>query len=112
MGIRQDRIANVIQKEVSEMIEFQVREDGLGFVTVSGVHLSNDYSFCKIYVSFLDQSKGEQAQLEILSKHAKRFRGLLGKKLMIRKIPEIQFEIDQSFKEGRRIDELLNELKK
>ncbi len=110
MGIRQERIANVIQKEVSEMIEFQIRDEKLGFVTVSGVHLSNDYSFCKIYVSFLN--KGDGAQLEILNKYAKKFRGILGKKLQIRKIPEIIFEIDPSFREGQKIDSILEELKK
>ena len=110
MGIRQERIANVIQKEVSEMIEFQIKDEKLGFVTVSGVNMSNDYSFCKIYVSFLNQQEG--TQLEILNKYAKRFRAQLGKKLQIRKIPELQFEIDPSFKEGRRIDTILEELKK
>ena len=92
------------------MIEFQIKDEKLGFVTVSGVHMSNDYSFCKVYVSFLDQ--GEGTQLEILNKYAKKFRGQLGKKLQIRKIPEITFEIDPSFKEGFKIDSILNELKK
>lgn len=110
MGIRQERIANVIQKEVSEMIEFQIKDEKLGFVTVSGVNMSNDYSFCKVYVSFLN--KGEGTQLEILNKYAKRFRAQLGKKLQIRKIPEISFEIDPSFKDGQKIDSILEDLKK
>lgn len=112
MGIRQERIANVIRKEVSEMIEFQIKDEMLGFVTVSGVEMSNDYSICKVFVSFLDKDKDDRSQLEILENYAKKFRGQLGKKLMIRKIPVLEFIIDPSFKSGQRIDSILSDLKK
>ena len=50
--------------------------------------------------------------LEALSKHAKYFRMELGKRIMIRKIPEIVFVIDATYEKGKRIDDILKDLKK
>lgn len=112
MAIRQQRIAQIILKEVSEMLQFEIRDAEIGFVTVADVDLSNDYSYAKIYVTFLDKELGEESQLKALNKYARSIRGALGKKLMIRKIPEISFHIDASFEQGRRIDDIIDLLNK
>ena len=112
MAIRQQRIAQIILKEVSEMLQFEIKDAEIGFVTVADVEMSNDYSFAKIFVTFLDKEKGEELQLKALNRYAKSIRGALGKKLMIRKIPEISFHIDASFEQGRRIDESIDILNK
>lgn len=112
MAIRQQRIAQVILKEVSQMVQFELRDPEIGFITLSDVDLSNDFSYCKIYVSFMDQSKPEEQQLKALNAYAKQIRVRLGKVLMIKKIPSVQFYIDESFSEGARIDEIIQGLKK
>ena len=112
MAIRQQRIAQIILKEVSEMLQCEIKDAEIGFVTVADVEMSNDYSFAKIFVTFLDKEKGEELQLKALNRYAKSIRGALGKKLMIRKIPEISFHIDASFEQGRRIDEIIDILNK
>ena len=60
MAIRQQRIAQIILKEVSEMLQFEIKDAEIGFVTVADVEMSNDYSFAKIFVTFLDKEKGEE----------------------------------------------------
>lgn len=112
MAIRQQRIAQLILKDVSEMIQFQIKDPDIGFVTLSDVDLSNDYSFVKLYVTFMDQAKGNELQLKALNGYAKQIRGQLGKKLMIRKIPEVQFLLDPSFEQGQKIDELIRKIQK
>lgn len=112
MAIRQERIAQLILKEVSEMVQFQIKDSEIGFVTLSDVRLSNDYSYCKLFVSFMDKSIPEAIQLNALNGYAKQIRGVLGKKLMIRKIPQIEFAIDPSFETGQRIDSIIDSIKK
>ncbi len=112
MAIRQQRIAQLILKEVSQMVQFEIRDPEIGFITLSDVDLSNDFSYCKIFVSFLDKSKSEESQLLALNGYSKQIRVRLGKVLMIKKIPSVQFYIDESFKEGARIDEIIQGFKK
>jgi len=112
MGVRQERLSGIILKEISEMIQFEVKDPSIGFVTVTDVELSNDNSYCKVYVTFLDKSKDSVKQLEALN-HTKGFmRSILGKKLDIKKIPEITFLMDTSFDRGQRIDSILSGVKK
>jgi len=110
MAIRQQRIAQLILKDVSEMIQFQIKDPEIGFVTLSDVDLSNDYSYVRLYVSFMDPSKDQEVQLKVLNSYARQIRGALGKKLMIRKIPEVSFHLDPSFAQGQRIDDLLRNI--
>lgn len=112
MAIRQQRIAQLILKDVSEMIQFQIKDPEIGFVTLSDVELSNDYSYVKLFVSFMDPTKNPETQLKVLNGYAKQIRGALGKKLMIRKIPAVSFHLDPSFAQGQRIDDLLRNLNK
>lgn len=112
MAIRQQRIAQLILKDVSEMIQFQIKDPEIGFVTLSDVELSNDYSYVKLFVSFMDPDKDPEAQLKALNGYAKQIRGQLGKKLMIRKIPEVSFHLDPSFESGKRIDDIIRSINK
>lgn len=112
MAIRQQRIAQLILKDVSEMIQFEIKDPEIGFVTLSDVDLSNDYSYVKLYVTFMDKSISDDIQLKALNGYARQIRGLLGKKLMIRKIPEVQFFLDPSFSEGQRIDDIIRKIQK
>ncbi|MHC1736151.1 MAG: 30S ribosome-binding factor RbfA [Erysipelotrichaceae bacterium] len=112
MAIRQERLAGIILKEISEMIQFEVKDPNIGFVTVTGVDLTNDNSYCKIYVTFLDKSKNPERQLEALNRTRGFLRSVLGKKLATRKTPELSFHLDTSFDQGQRIDTILNDVKK
>lgn len=112
MAIRQKRIAQLILKDVSEMIQFKIKDPDIGFVTLSDVELSDDYSYVKLFVTFMDKEKSEESQLKALNGYAKQIRGELGKKLMIRKIPEVSFHLDPSFAQGQRIDEIIRSIHK
>jgi ribosome-binding factor A len=112
MAIRQQRIAQLILKDVSEMIQFQIKDPEIGFVTLSDVELSNDYSYVKLFVTFMDKDKGDEQQLIALNSYSRQIRGLLGKKLDLRKIPEVSFHLDPSFEKGQRIDEIIRKIGK
>ena len=53
MASRKDRVPALILKNISEIIQFEVKSKSIGFVTVTDVVVSNDFSHAKVYVTFL-----------------------------------------------------------
>lgn len=110
MGVKHQRVASQILKELSAMIQFEMNDTKVGFVTLLDCEVTTDYSFAKVYVTFLESGNNTE-RLEALSRHAKYFRAELGKRIQIRKIPEVQFILDKTYEKGKRIDEILKEIK-
>ncbi|MEG0077751.1 30S ribosome-binding factor RbfA [Anaerorhabdus sp.] len=112
MSIKQDRLNQIIFKEVSEIIQFNLKDPNIGFVTITDVQVTNDYSYATIYVSFLGKQERNEAGLKALN-HGKGFiRSELAKKLTIRKVPELIFKLDETLIKSRKIDAILQEIKK
>lgn len=109
MAFKQDRLNVSIQKYISDILQFDVRNPDIGFVTVTGVQITSDYSLAKVFVSFLG-TKNPQARLEALEKSKGYIRSELAKKLTIRKCPQIIFTLDNSYEQGKRIEDILNEI--
>lgn len=115
MADRTQRIQSIIGKNISEIIQFELKNPRIGFCTVSEVKVSADFSYAKVYVSFLG-AKYPKQNLEELNKTKGYVRSSLAKKIDIRKCPEITFLLDESFEKSERLDEILkkeqNELDK
>ena len=61
MSIKHDRLNQIIYKEVSEIIQFNLKDPNIGFVTITEVQVTNDYSYATIYVSFLGKQERNEA---------------------------------------------------
>ena len=106
MANKQERIATIIRKNISEIIQFQIKDPKLGFVSIPEVKVSKDFSYATVYVSFI-RDEDIEPSMEVLN-HAKGFiRSELAKKLDIRRVPEIRFVVDDGYKREERISELL-----
>ena len=98
----------MIQKYISDIIQFEIKSKEIGFVTVTGVDTTNDYSYSKVYVSFLDNKASEH--MEALERVKGVIRSKLASKLTIRKTPELIFVLDDSFQQGQRIEKVLEDI--
>ena len=107
MANRGERIASVIRKNIAEIIQFKVKDPKLGFISIPEVKVSSDFSYAKVYVSFFKEEDIEPS-LEVLNKAKGFIRSELAHKLDTRRVPEISFVLDDSYKREQRIDELLN----
>ena len=106
MANKQERIAALIRKNVAEIIQIELKNPHLGFVSIPEVKVSKDFSYAKVYVSFILE-KDEKEGMEVLE-HSKGFiRSSLAKKLDIRRCPELVFVLDEGYKKEERINELL-----
>ena len=106
--IKQEKLAVDIQRYISEIIQFELKGVNIGIATVTRVKVSDDNSWAKVYVSFLD--KDREAKLERLKEVKGMIRSALAKKLTIRKTPDINFVLDDSYQKGEHIDKLLKGL--
>ena len=108
---RTDRIADLILQELAEVLLRKVQDPRLSDITLTSVEVSADLRHAKIYYSLLgDDEKRSKAALGLES--AKGFvKRELGKRLQLRRIPDISFYFDASLEHGSHIDRLLAELK-
>ena len=106
--LKQEKLAVQIQKYISEIIQYELKTNNLGIVTVTRVKVSDDNSWAKVYVSFLDKDK--EKKLENLKECKSFIRTSLAKKLTIRRTPDITFTIDDSYEKGEKIEKIIREL--
>lgn len=106
--LKQVKLAVQIQKYISDIIQFELKNENIGIVTVTKVKVSDDNSWAKVYVSFLDKDK--EKKLEQLKECKPYIRTALAKKLTIRRTPDIVFTIDDSYEKGEHIESIIREL--
>lgn len=110
MSVRNQRLQSIFQKEITNIIQNEIKDPKLGFVTVSDVSVTNDLSYAKVFVSFLGKDQRNEAGLKILIKARGFIRSQLAKRVKVYKVPELEFIIDDSLKKAQRIDDILNKI--
>ena len=105
---RQNKIARLLQKELSLIFQEQTRSLHGVLVSVTRAKISPDLSICTAYLSIFPSEKGEEL-LQNITKSEKQIRYELGTRIrhQMRIVPELRFFIDDSLDYIERIDELL-----
>ncbi len=107
---RSERVASEMQKELALILQREVQDQRLGFVTVNEVVLSKDLAVAKIYITVLNASEDEKnLNVETLNELAPVIRHHLARKMRLRHISELRFFYDHSIDTGMRVAELLAE---
>jgi ribosome-binding factor A len=110
-GKRTERLGGQIQQEISDIISRKVKDPRLGFVTVTGVVMSPDLRYAKVYITVMGEAEAAEKSLACLESAASFIRHELGGRVRVKHVPEIRFYIDKAAARGRRIDSLLREIK-
>ncbi len=106
---RTRRVGQELQKEIAMILQREIKDDRLKLVTVSGVELSRDLNYAKVFVTFLENDPEKIEQGMAVLKDASGFiRSLVGKAMRLRVTPELRFSYDQSLVEGMRISTLVS----
>ena len=67
-NFKQKRLEGIIRKNISEIVQFGVKDPNVGFVTITDVQVSNDHSYAKVFCEFLGQDARAQAGLKALNR--------------------------------------------
>lgn len=105
---RQNKIARLLQKELSLIFQEQTRSLHGVMISVTRVKISPDLSICTAYLSIFPSERAEEL-IQNITKNEKRIRYELGTRIryQVRIIPELRFFIDDSLDYIERIDQLL-----
>ena len=104
------RLNEQLKRELSELIRTQVRDPRVGVVTVTAVEIASDLGSARVFIRIIGDEAEFQETLAGLDAAAPFLRGLLGRLLHIRRIPELRFREDRSMEHARRIEKLLSEV--
>lgn len=108
-NIKLKRYNSLFEKEISAILQNEIKDEDIHFVTVTGCDITNDLSFCKVYVTVLDESKKETT-MEALKGAASFIREQLSQRIEIRHTPELRFLYDDSIAHGERIESIIKEM--
>ena len=104
MILKKDKMNGIIQRELSQIIQVEVRDPKIGFCTTT------DLSIAKVYVTFLGKDFDTRKGMEALNRSKGFIRSLLAKRLTIRKVPELIFVNDTSLEYGNKIEKIIDDL--
>ena len=107
---RLERVSSEIKHEISMIIQSEVKDPHVGFVTITDVEVSPDIKFAKIYFTVLGDDAQKKLSLEALKKASGFIRKQLAIRLNMRYTPALNFKPDQSTEYGSKIDEILKKI--
>ncbi|WP_126426462.1 30S ribosome-binding factor RbfA [Brevibacillus marinus] len=108
--LRLNRVGEEIKKELSILLQREMKDPRIGFVTVTGVEVTSDLQQAKVYVSIFGSAEEQEASLEGLKKAKGYLRTEIGRRIKLRHTPDLVFKLDQSIDYGNKIDALLREI--
>ena len=108
---RTRRVSEQIQRELAQLIQFEVKDPRIKWVTISAVRVSKDFSHAVVFYTVLGQEDEnvDENVLNGLTKASSFLRRELGHKLKLRTIPQLHFKFDDSTIRGNRLTNLINE---
>ena len=106
-GKRLDRVNQLIKEEVSTLLQRELKDPRLGFVTVTEVETAKDLRLAKVFVSVLGDERQWASSLAALASARVFVRNWLRQHLDLRVTPEIDFRADRSMEHAAKIQSLL-----
>lgn len=111
MSIKTKRLANVLLKEISNIIMMEIKDEDIKFVTVTHVDLSSDLSYAKVYcTTLLDDEKKDKCIHDLNGAKGFIKNELIKRKIEMRKIPDLTFIYDDSIEYGNKIEKIIEEI--
>jgi ribosome-binding factor A len=108
-SVKLSRYNSLFVKEISNILQNEVKDNDIKFVTITGCEITSDLSFAKVFYTVLDDSKKESTK-NALEKAKGFIRGEISKRVDIRHTPELRFIYDKSEEYGNKIDNLIKEI--
>ena len=111
-SLRLARVRELLKRAIGEVIrrEFPVQEAGL--VTVNDVEVTGDLQSAVVFISILGNADQQKRGISLLSQHRKRIQGMVARAVVLKYMPTLKFQLDDSVIRGNRVLQLIEELEK
>ena len=107
---RPERVGDAIRDELSTLLQREVHDPGVGFITITRVRVSPDLQVAHIYYTGLGDATAQRSTEKALVRVTPFVRRQLAQRLRLRRVPEIAFVFDKSIAHQARVEELLQEI--
>jgi ribosome-binding factor A len=107
---RAERVGDLIKKEISQIIQYELKDPGIGFVTITAVELSSDLKHAKVFYSVLGDEKNKKESSSALKRACGFIQHEMGRRLRLRYTPEVCFLFDSSVEYGAHIETLIRKI--
>ena len=109
-GKRSEKVADLIQKEISQMLVKSIKDPRIGFVTITKVTVSEDFRLAKVYFSVAGTLEERERSMKGLDSAKGYVRKELGQRIRLRYTPEITFQFDPSIEYAIHMEELIQSI--
>ena len=112
MSVKTERIANLLVREISDILQNELNDCDIKNVTITYWKLDTDLSFAQVYCTVLDQNKKDKCLHDLNGAKGFIKTELAKRKLEIRRIPDLRFIYDESVEYGNKIENIINKINK
>ncbi len=112
MNLRIRRVSELIKQEVSEIVRRDVASGDIGFITITGAEVASDLKTARVYFSMIGPKSNREAARQLLQRHRAHIQHELGKQIVLKYLPHLEFVYDESLERGDRLLHLLDEIEK
>lgn len=109
---RPERVQEALRQEISRIVQNEINDPRLGFLTITAVELTRDLRFARVYFSVLGEDKKKHLALKGLNSAKGYIKGLLSDRIKLKFMPDMEFKIDVSFEHTKKINDILEQIKK
>ncbi|HHY92291.1 MAG TPA: 30S ribosome-binding factor RbfA [Firmicutes bacterium] len=110
--LREARLEEAFRKEISSLIQRELKDPRIGFVSVTAVDVSGDLRHVTVYVSVYGRPEEKKNSLEGLERATGFIRSELGRRIRLRYTPEVVFRLDESIAHGVELANLITRIQK
>jgi ribosome-binding factor A len=107
---RKERVGDLIKREIAHIIQSELKDPGIGFVTITGVEVSADLKQAKTFYTVLGNEDSKKRSASALRRASGFIQNEIGRRLRLKYIPEISFKFDKSVEYGAHIEELIQRI--
>lgn len=107
MRYRKERVEDLLREEISSILFREIKDPGLGFVTILEVKVTADLKNAKILYSVYGDETVKESTAKVLKRSAGYVKFLLGERVKLRVMPDLTFVYDDRFEKMARIEEIL-----
>jgi ribosome-binding factor A len=110
MQARPARVGEQIRTELSELLQREIRDPGIGFITILHVKVTADLSLARAYYTLLGDKTARENTARALDRATPYLRRQIAGRLRMKRVPELKFQFDESIERHQRIEELIQEI--
>jgi ribosome-binding factor A len=107
---RPSRVADQLRAEIAEVIAREVHDPGIGFLTITHVKVTPDLQTARVYYTTLGDAKARKESSRALERARPFLRRQIGRRLRLKRVPELEFFFDEAIERGDRIEQILQEI--